>query len=89
MTNDHITRWRENHHKALETLRGPGCTKTGLQLWRALTRIERLASLNAVKLCNGEIEQYAYEVRRNMLAERVAMLFCKKLPGFFVNADPR
>lgn len=49
-----ITRDRIAHHRALETLRVPTCSKSGIQLWRKLCELERLAHAGATAFCNGE-----------------------------------
>jgi len=49
-----LTRWRTAHHRALETLRAENCSLSGLQLWRKLCEIERLAHAGATAHCNGE-----------------------------------
>ncbi len=49
-----IERDRIAHHRALETLRAPTCSKSGIQLWRKLVELERLAHAGATACCNGE-----------------------------------
>lgn len=49
-----ITRDRIAHHRALELLRHDSCHKSGVQLWRDLCKIERLAHAGATAYCNGE-----------------------------------
>lgn len=49
-----LQRERVAHHRALETLRADTCTKSGIQLWRKLCEIERLAHAGATACCNGE-----------------------------------
>ncbi len=49
-----IQRDRIAHHRALESLRAPSCSKSGIQLWRKLCEIERLAHAGATCYCNGE-----------------------------------
>ncbi len=49
-----ITRDRIAHHRALETLRDPSCSKSGIQIWRKLCELERLAHAGATAHCNGE-----------------------------------
>ncbi len=49
-----IERDRIAHHRALETLRASSCQKSGIQLWRKLCEIERLAHAGATSYCNGE-----------------------------------
>ncbi len=86
---EHVIRWRENHHKALESLRGSRCKLTGLQLWRRLTRIERKANLAAVAYCNGEIQMDEWEWSNQTAQQAVKALFQGLPTGFFVNGDPR
>lgn len=49
-----LERARIAHHRALETLRAPECQLSGIQLWRKLCEIERLAHAGATAWCNGE-----------------------------------
>ncbi len=84
-----VTKWRENHHKALETLRAPECKLTGLQLWRKLVKIEREAHKAATDYCNGDIEQEDFDVEKEKATVAVRNAFGHYLPGFFVNGDPR
>jgi len=86
---EHVIKWRENHHKALETLRGPDCNLTGLQLWRKLRTIERVTNDAATKYCNGEIDSLNFDAAKKRTIEQVNILFGHKVPGFFVNSDPR
>lgn len=51
---ENVTRWRIAHHRALESLRAAHCSKSGIQLWRKLCEIERLAHAGATAHCNGE-----------------------------------
>jgi hypothetical protein len=51
---DTLNKFRAQHHAALETLRAPGCTATGLQLWRKCRQLEAVAHAGATALCNGE-----------------------------------
>ncbi len=89
-TPDHVIRWRENHHRALETLRAPSCALTGLQLWRKLVKIERDASAAALRLCNdSNYSQEAFERAKDKAREQVEKTFGHIPPGFFVNSDPR
>jgi hypothetical protein len=55
-----IERERIAHHRALETLRDPSCSKSGIQLWRKLCEIERLAHAGATASCNGERIQISW-----------------------------
>ena len=47
-------RFRAQHHRSLETLRAESCTLSGLQLWRKLVQLEKLAHAGATASCNGE-----------------------------------
>lgn len=47
-------RFRALHHRALETLRAEHCQLSGLELWRKLVQVERLAHNGAEAACNGE-----------------------------------
>lgn len=49
-----LQRERTAHHRALEALRSPDCALSGIQLWRKLCEIERLAHAGAEAYCNGE-----------------------------------
>ena len=89
MTPEYVQRWKENHYKALESLRAPSCKKTGLQLWRALRRIEQEAHRNAELYCNGELEPAVYSNREEYTKHKVVKLFRQRLKGFFINSDPR
>lgn len=88
-----VQRWRENHWKALEVVASSSATrvrpKTGLQLWRALSRIEKEASRDAVALCNGELDQEQYDARKEQTVTKVRKVFGFIPEGFFVNNDPR
>jgi len=49
-----LQRERIAHHRALESLRAPSCSKSGIQIWRKLIEIERLAHIGATAWCNRE-----------------------------------
>jgi len=49
-----LTRERIAHHRSLETLRAPTCSKSGIQLWRKLCELERLAHAGATASYKGE-----------------------------------
>jgi hypothetical protein len=88
-TQEHVIRWRENHHKALETLRAPGVTTNGLDLWRKLCRVESAAHLVATHYCNGAVDGDHWEMIKEDTRAKVARIFGKLPDGFFVNGDPR
>lgn len=56
-TNPNIAKWRSQHHRALETLRAESCESSGLELWRKLVQLERLAHNCAEAYCNGDLIQ--------------------------------
>lgn len=96
---EHVTRWREAHHKSLVMLASrinPGNKLTGLQLWRKLCQIEREASDGATAYCNGEIhtaaqrlvwnfnaDENAWENFSQWIEAKVAKVFGGKLPQGF------
>ncbi len=84
-----VHRWRENHHRALETLRAPNCKLTGLQLWRRLGTIERMTHDAALKYCNGEMQSDDFDEVKEYAHQRIEEIFGHKVKGFFVNSDPR
>lgn len=88
-TSEHVKRWRENHHKALEALRGPDCHLSGIQLWRKLRRMENVAHTAATKYCNGEIDDYTFEQVKDRTVEQINIMFGRIVVGLFVNGDPR
>lgn len=95
---------RAAHHAALFTLAGPKNKKTGLQIWRALRKVEHVAHAAATAYCNGDAFTLAgtrYDFRssgcdafdalkRDHIRPAVARAFGGRIPeGFFVNGDPR
>jgi len=42
------------HHRAIESLRAPGCKFSGLQIWRKLCTLERICLKATTAACNGE-----------------------------------
>ena len=85
----HVQQWRDNHHKALESLRAPTCKKTGLQLWRVLCRIENIVHHQAELYCNGAMTESEYDACKEEACNQVVKLFGQRPGGFFVNSDPR
>ena len=86
---DHIEQARAAHHAALRAMMPSDSTMTGLEVWRKLRRIEGKASAMATKVCNVPNSDEEAE-RVYMQAEsNVEKLFGRKLPGFFINRDPR
>ena len=99
-----IERRRAGHHAALLTLAGPRNKKTGLQIWRALRKVEHVARAAATAYCNGEPftlagQRYDFRasgcdafdaIKRDHIKPAVARAFGGVIPeGFFVNGDPR
>lgn len=86
-----IERERKAHHLALEQLArylNPANTKSGLQLWRALRRIETQARAAANQYCDdGDLA--AFEKVEAIATVAVQKLFGKLPPRFFVNSDAR
>ena len=95
---------RAAHHAALLTLAGPKNKKTGLQIWRALRKVETIARAAATAYCNGDaftINGTHYDfrndgcdafdaIKRDHIKPAVARAFGGVIPeGFFVNGDPR
>ncbi len=104
-TAPHILSERKQHHAALEALArdvNPDNTANGLQLWRRLARIERVANAAACHYCNGKTcrhngEEFHFESDENawdrfheVIEGEVAKVFGGQCPpGFFVNGDAR
>ena len=88
-TKPHVLKWRENHHKALESLRAPGVTTNGLNLWRKLRHVENAASIVATNYCNGVVDGDHWEMIKEDTRSKVTRIFGKLPEGFFVNGDPR
>lgn len=99
-----IERRRAAHHAALLTLAGPKNKKTGLQIWRALRKVEHVAHAAATAYCNGDAftlagTRYDFRVngcdafdalKRDHIKPAVARAFGGRIPeGFFVNGDAR
>lgn len=95
---------RAAHHAALLTLAGPKNKKTGLQIWRALRKVEHVAHAAATAYCNGEpftVNGTRYDfrangcdafdtIKRDYIKPAVARAFGGRIPeGFFVNGDAR
>lgn len=99
---DHVTRARATHHEALERIFNAHRLKSGLQIWRALRKIECDASRGAVAYCNGDHTRVAglnldfradgseaWEQLRAQITSRVEKCLGVLPAGFFVNGDPR
>lgn len=87
---------REAHHQALSSLYTEcvgvpaNVHNHGLKLWRALRRIERIASKANEDLCNIPDYQERADEIIDSCRTSVRYLFCGTLPnGFFINRDPR
>ena len=98
---EHITRRRLAHHRALETLKSPACKLSGLQIWRKLRQIEKVAHDGATAYCNGEAvfhQGQAFNFRRDETAwhrfsayirTQVGSVLGQIPAGFFLNGDAR
>ena len=100
---DHAARMRARHHNALEKLARiinpahsitrkdthPSTSKTGLQLWRALNRVEKKAHRAATAYCNGEICCEDFHAAQGNAAASVEKIFGRLPNRFIVNSDPR
>lgn len=82
-------RLRDDHYKALESLRGEHCKLTGLQLWRKLAQIEREVQKALVAYRNGEIGDQEMDWARTTAEKAVQTLFQVMPKDFFINNDPR
>jgi hypothetical protein len=69
---DTLNKFRAQHHAALETLRAPDCTDTGLQLWRKCRQLEAVARAGATARCNGE----TFTILDNPKAGAIEFNFC-------------
>lgn len=86
-TPEQVQRWRDNHHRALESLATNG--KSGLSLWRALLRIERKAHGYATALCIRDISEAEQNRVEREIRESVRKAFGCIPAGFHLNRDPR
>lgn len=87
---DYIIQARARHHDALKAMMPADSTWSGLQIWRKLRRLESKASRLALQMCNGpEVSEEEKERIDSEVTHGVEKLFGRKLPGFFINHDPR
>jgi len=86
---DYIERARVAHHEALRAMMPAGSTMTGKEVWRKLRRLECKASAMATKVCNEPTDENEVEQCYAQVEAAVAKIFGRKLPGFFINRDPR
>jgi len=87
--NEHILRWRVQHHNALSYL-FPHYKGNGKSLWRALCNMEEQANQWACQWCNGEIDNEEWEAKREFMLSAIASLNGGQLPdGVFINSDAR
>jgi hypothetical protein len=75
--------WKGRHIEALKTLG----FKAGN--WNRIRHIENMANWYALKYANGEMDSERYGAQQAEVEKAVLKLFGGKLPGFFVNSDPR
>jgi len=86
---DYIERARVAHHEALKAMMPAGSTMTGKEVWRKLRRLECKASAMALRDCNTPVDSNEVELCYAQVEAAVERLFGRKLPGFFINRDPR
>lgn len=87
--NDWVLKARAQHHDALKAMMPADSTLSGLQIWRKLRHIENRAERLAVKMCNEPITQEEIDQENMRIESAVEKVFGRKLPGFFINHDPR
>tara|TARA_R100000315_G_scaffold48981_1_gene23253 strand:- start:2471 stop:2833 length:363 start_codon:yes stop_codon:yes gene_type:complete len=81
---------RARHHHALKGLHTDPENADGLSMWRALRRIEAIASNANEDACNTPEGADRQEGILDGLEEQVKEVFGGCLPGgFFINRDPR
>ncbi len=92
----HIERERLAHHAALLSLYNGEKPTTGLNLWRQLCRVERLASDAATAQCNGTDyngqpfrEEKEWDEFDFFIHAKVRKIMGGNVVGFFFNKDPR
>lgn len=91
-TTSEVIRARERHHKALEALAksiDPKSTADGLNLWRRLNRVERMARKASEDYCNGVIGIADMDYKAALAEAQVINIFGGLPKGFHVNRDPR
>ena len=86
---ENLNKWRENHHKALESLKGENCNLNGLQLWRKLRTIEVIAHAAATDYYNTKIDTAQLDAVKDSVGKEIERLFKRKIPGLMFNSDPR
>lgn len=78
------------HHKALESLRGVKCTKTGLQIWRHLRKIETALSKAAENCCNEpQYDEEYWESEKNKARRGIVAALGREPEGLYLNSAPR
>jgi hypothetical protein len=88
--NEWVLKARVRHHDALKAMLLADSLMSGLQCWRKLRVIEGKAARLALQLCNGpELPEADQERIKAEVHTSVEKLFGRKLPGFFINLDPR
>jgi len=102
---ERLNRRRTAHHRALETLRADSCELSGVQIWRKVKEVERIAHACALAFCNGERLQVTwplfglteYNFRdsdhwpyvESRARDCLRNILGHVPAGFFVNADAR
>lgn len=80
------------HHRIAIALLASDCgivNPDGKKIAQKLRKIEERASRGALDLCNGEMNQSGWTLLSRTVTQEVRDLFNNKIPGFFVNSDPR
>lgn len=87
---EYVIRERARHHEALKAMMPDDSTLSGLAVWRKLRHIEGKAARLALKMCNGpEVSEDEKDRIDAQCTAAVEKLFGRKLPGLFINHDPR
>lgn len=86
---DWVIKARARHHDALKSMMPADSALSGLAVWRKLRRLEGEASRMAVGLCNGDIDYDKADDITEQITHKVAAIFGRPIPGFFINRDPR
>lgn len=88
--NANVIQERARHHAALKAMLPSDSTMSGLDCWRKLRRLETKAERLALQLCNGpEVDENQQGRIIDEVTAGVEKVFGRKLPGFFINLDPR
>jgi hypothetical protein len=89
MNKEYVIRDRAQHHAALKSMMPADSTLSGLEVWRKLRRFERTANQLGLQMRNGIVSEEEKDRVDAAVTAGVEKLFGRKLPGFFINHDPR